>query len=961
LKSKAECIGTDAQPSKRESKKKNVENIFKDYINGSDKFPLEPGRWGYLPQSLQTILRQVNADCQISKTNTNLKKNHPCLLRNGVEYSKNQSFIASISTIKYLKPNNSIPSIQETKETIIESLTLDNFIKYQNGNLVTNFNNPTAKVNTKKEIYTSSKLHTKITNDEERFYFTKAVSAFENFIEFLRNENSVIDHTYLWDIISSPNPSIFETGVNLVIFQVTENDNRLQLLCPSNHYSNQFYDSAKPTIMLMQKDEYYEPIFSCIDIENKRKSSSSADRLKVNKFFKESDKNLSNTIRAVLSEIIKPNLKNCRPLDSMPDTYKERRPLLLYNLKEQLDQNKYSISKLVINFNSKVVGVIAENKYDKKHCFVPCYPSAISDTLKDNLDYVFMTDSTLWTTYDETFDFLVKLNSKSKSKSKSNSGAVEDDDSSIPCLPKYKIVDDKDMVVGILTETNQFIQVKKILEDKILSKRNIPSLKNNNYMFNELVSSDVKIMTTNRVDHKRVDYIKKLKLETNFYNVFRNTIRIALNTTDARHVKLREEIEALLDNNGIIYTMKLKQLDDLLRKLVDDKVTFSGDDKYYETVDEVSSCTVDDVDQCNSTSKVCAISENGKCVMILPEKNLITNKPNISIYYGRIADELLRYSRIKSFMFQPQSYISFGEVGYNLKEDEVILLESILTQEYFDTLIPSVTHEYVKSNSFDDATPSVSISYDNKITVATDENKAEIACEPIIKPITSSMWKKIFPITYKEASYEYGECIFAIINTLIQTTTGKKATIQSIQLDLYQEYNKIFDNYSNQIIDILSIEGKKNLTDQLRTNNISLKQMIYNDKYFLTTFDLWLLVNRYSIPTIFISQKTLLQTKYTDFAFVGHASDADTYAFIYVPVLKTGIIPTFKLIQNTETNYNISLSEISNKVIIEQAIRQKISIEDYLRDFVKISKPVKNKPRKILDKDEYVIEDDDEE
>jgi hypothetical protein len=606
-----------------------------------------------------------------------------------------------------------------------------------------------------------------------------------------------------------------------------------------------------------------------------------------------------------------------------------------------------------------VVGVIAENKYDNsKRCFVPCYPSAITDALKDNLDYVFMTDSTLWTSYDETYDFLVKLSIKSKNKSKSGAG----DDSTIPCLPKYKIVDDKDMVVGILTETNQFVQVEKIPEDKIIPKRNIPSLKNNNYMFNEIVSSDVKIMTTEHVDHKRVDYIKKLKLETNFYNVFRNTIRIALNTTDAKHVKLREEIESLLENNGIIYTMKLKQLDDLLRKLVDDKVKFNGDDKYYELVDEVSSCMVDDVDQCSSTSKVCAISENGKCVMILPEKNLITNKPNISIYYGRIADELLRYSRIKSFMFQPQSYISFGDVGYNLKEDEVILLESILTQEYFDTLIPSVTHEYVKSNSFDDAVPSVSISYDNKVTVATDENKAEIACEPIIKPITSSMWKKIFPITYNEVSYEYGECIFTIINTLIETKTGKKATIPSIKLHLFEEYSKIFEaDVSNKIIDILSMEGKKNLTDQLRTNNISLKQMIYNDKYFLTTFDLWLLVNKYSIPTIFISQKTLLQTQYTEFAFVGHASDADTYAFIYVPVLKMGVIPTFKLIQNSEANYNISLSEISNKDIIEQALRQTTSIEDYLRVFVKISKPVKHKnPRKLLE-DEYTIGDDDDE
>ena len=67
------------------------------YVKGPDKFPLDPGRWGYLPVEMQTILHEVNADCQVSKTNTNLKDDHPCLLRHGIEINQNQSFIACIS------------------------------------------------------------------------------------------------------------------------------------------------------------------------------------------------------------------------------------------------------------------------------------------------------------------------------------------------------------------------------------------------------------------------------------------------------------------------------------------------------------------------------------------------------------------------------------------------------------------------------------------------------------------------------------------------------------------------------------------------------------------------------------------------------------------------------------------------------------------------------------------------
>ena len=49
-----------------------------------------------------------------------------------------------------------------------------------------------------------------------------------------------------------------------------------------------------------------------------------------------------------------------------------------------------------------------------------------------------------------------------------------------------------------------------------------------------------------------------------------------------------------------------------------------------------------------------------------------------------MADELIRYSRIKSFIFQPQTYLSFGSIGYNLRDNEIIVIQSLLTKDYFD-------------------------------------------------------------------------------------------------------------------------------------------------------------------------------------------------------------------------------------------------------------------------------------
>ena len=36
-----------------------------------------------------------------------------------------------------------------------------------------------------------------------------AITSYTNFISFLNDKNSIIDHTYLWDIITSPNKNLF--------------------------------------------------------------------------------------------------------------------------------------------------------------------------------------------------------------------------------------------------------------------------------------------------------------------------------------------------------------------------------------------------------------------------------------------------------------------------------------------------------------------------------------------------------------------------------------------------------------------------------------------------------------------------------------------------------------------------------------------------------------------------------
>jgi len=934
IQAKKECSGETSQPIKE----KKVDEKEDEYIKGPDKFPLDPGRWGYLPPEMQSILREVNADCQISKTNTNLKQNHPCLLRHGVQLNKTQSFIACLAdVIFFAKPQidksrgtAEILSIKEMRERIIKSLNLDMFIKYQNGNLVTDFKSYSSNVSdalvTK---YNTTDLYKKIKTDDELFYFKTVITAFENFIQFLSDDNAIIDHTYLWDIVSMPNRYLFPSGVNLVIFKLPHDDitNNVQLLCPTNHYSTQFYQARKPTIILIKEGEFYEPIYSY---------TTNANKLIIAKEFKEYDPQLSQTMRAVIKEIIKPVLNTlCKPLMSMP-TIKVKQSLLPHTIIEHLETYKYVIKKYVMNFNNKIIGIVAEEPMvDGITGFIPCYPSVIHDIWENNPDFVFMTDKTLWNNYDDTITFLTNLYNRSKKKRPT---------ADIPCKPILKVVEDN-MVVGVLTETNQFIQLSiPISELEITSVNDIPSLRNNNYIVNSksktnpMVSVDVNISTTNNVDNERIDYIQRIKMETNFYNVFRNTIRILLN--DYNNIKIREQIEQLLKNTFLIYSEKLNKIDTLLKQLVNGTIQFNGDDNYYKLIKDISTCVVKNNDECRKAGNLCAVTRDENCNLILPEKNLMTRKDNQDIYFGKMADELIRYSRVNKFMFQPQTYLSFGKVQYNLRDNEIILLQSLLTQEYFEGLVPVVINKYVTNNSYDEVEPVITQLYDNSFKLPS--NVTGINCTTILNKIKSDVWSKCFPKDYKELSYSGNVyCTFQCIIDIIEKKTKQVKSISDIKHELYKEYKIHLDNgQRDKLVDILILEGKKALGTQVKAETLLFDDFIYASNYFLTPLDLWVLVNKYKIPTIFISSKNILQTNYANREFVGYSKPdymTDAYIFIVIPGLKNEQVPEFKLIIDESNNYLIPFNKLQEDCIdnMRQSFDNKVSINEYLDTFIK--------------------------
>ena len=67
---------------------------------------------------------------------------------------------------------------------------------------------------------------------------------------------------------------------------------------------------------------------------------------------------------------------------------------------------------------------------------------------------------------------------------------------------------------------------------------------------------------------------------------------------------------------------------------------------------------------------------------------------------------MIRYKRIRLFMLDNKKYLNISNVDYSVNDDEVIILNSVLTDEYFEGLEPFQKNKYAKNIPYELANPS---------------------------------------------------------------------------------------------------------------------------------------------------------------------------------------------------------------------------------------------------------------
>lgn len=857
---------TDAttKPSSILSKRTDINSL---YVISFDVCPLQKRRWGFLPVCAQKFL-EINYS-SVVYNNHYIKSGSPCFLRFGVENTNTQSFISCISELYAYKWGLSVsPSVAEMKQILANSITLDNYIKYHNGSLVSIFRPTSTDLdNVNLTPYSETKFFSTIdlADRVQMDFLENTVASFENFKNFLTGEETTIDHTYLWDMITDNNPKLIKGGCNLVILNVPNDDitDNIEMICPSNSYSSNKYNVSLETFILIKQDGFYEPIFMYEErknIVNYRKT-----------FLYDSS---PNTILRLLEIIEKTTDKYCSPVTlKKHKMYKFVKNIDATSLIEKLNDNSYNVYKQVLNYQAKtigfVIGKLNVNTYSTKKellkntIFLPCLPSAI----KHVIEPVYMDDPTIWRDYHTTLSMFQELKTES--------------DGELLCGLICKVVDDG-IVVGVLTETNQFIQLNPpiILEDTLNDGLEIIYNSNHN-------EADIAAATSSGIDSHRETEIIKISLESSFYYSFRVMVRRLLNQYD--NIDLRNKLLLLLTDARRSYMAKLNTVKNFIGIMISSTIVFSEFDiSCINEIGKIKNRYTDFNIGINPDEKYCFLqSASNKTTnqLIVPKLNLVSGLDNEDMYILRITDEIIRYKRIQLFMFNPTIYLNTAKIHYNINTDEMLVLQSLLNGDYFKKLIEYNTSDNIKNLVYENAEPE-GINVDNyRMTVDLDEQQ-QMTSVKFIKKHTSgdvnmecvadvrkiignkqnSLWARIFPATVSEIIFKPSPfCSFEIVIRILQQYTNVKVTVQYVKEYLCSMYHKYIPKYNSKIIKILRMQGKRDISKRLVRENVSIDSVVFEDNYYLTDLDLWMIFENSKIPVIVFystSCKTMVNTNW---------------------------------------------------------------------------------------------------
>ena len=850
----------------------------------------------------------------------------PCLLRRGIKQDNRTSFVSAIADVY-----SENMSGKDFLKLLTSSITIDNFVRYNNGNLVQLFKDKITSQDVLDDIdiarFSDSKMYNNIdiSNPKHNNYLKTAVKSYTNFINYLNDKNAIIDHTYLWDIICSPDKNIFIQGVNIIIFDITQTDStdNVNIICPTNDYSDKFFDPDKKTILLVKQDKYYEPIYAVEDTKLK---------FSVTKMFNLKNKDFLPELKRILTTISRSLVEKCSPKPSIKVVdFKKNLPL--QNVINIVIGLKFEIDYQVVDYNNKVIGIYITR--EDVYGYLPTYPSAIHSDYDTPIKFM---DDVEWSDYNTTKTFLETVYVESKNK--------------IACLPRVKVIEDK-MIVGILTNGNQFVKLDKpevdSYDDDLVKQEE-----------RDYLSADMKIQDYTRDESARLDTIRNIELEESFYKMFRNILRN--NLAKRENLNNKNKIIETLADKSILYLQKLENIDGIVREVMDTSVIFSEmGERVLANIKEIINCNEREND-CKDIN-YCMVSDGKTCMQVLPIKNLINGLDNRELYYAKVADELIRYKKINQFIINSEKYLSLSKIEYSLNENEILIIQSMLNQKFFEGLIATRENNYVNYRVYDRVNPDKSKFYNNEVSlddVKEEEYEREgiedvvditdSGCSLTKKQLIGYLQEQFPPKTY-EIYYKtpLSICSYEIILNILRDFDKKfqRFSIIDLKKNLVEIYKYYRDNVKLLIILLIEL-NKKVVLERVLDEIVTMDEMLLSDDYYLTYVDMILIAKYYNLPIILISSMPIVEKLLKDNIIIPNKVQTDKWYFIKVPSVVTRVkkndFPIYKLLTYSG-NLRIDVDVVSRDLRenIEKDLSDPRDILTFLLDNIKPKKKYKLK------------------
>jgi len=845
--------------------------IGKTPILNPDTKKVPAGKIAFLQYAVQHFLNVDYTNKYTTINNaTQLNDNVKIFVRYGIGQGTHSTLLECIADLL------GTPASQIGKQ-LADAVSLDDFVRFGNASFTAVFRPPTIEIGDENTIvdnnndvwtkdetgkwknpklaypskiismkinpdnYSNTELYKtmKSLSEESEELFWESFAAYEIYKLYLMNPTSIVDYTYIWDLISMPNTKLFEKGLNIVIMELPRKDitDSIDLICPTNTYSKTKFDINKNTVFLIKTtfmfDDklHFEPVY-LFDETTK----------KITRTFAKTTNNLKPIIR-----MLNKTLNNyCLPKQSMPDVYEYKQPILLDELKTILKELSYSIVCQVLNYQGKTIALQVKNPKTNKQICVPCNPSAPLVGIEKK----YMDNEELWKDYETTRNELEMLYAASGQK--------------IPCNPMLKMIEDKMMIIGILTWTNQLVPINppvgNIQGDGLKS---MPTDRHAAY-------TDVTLTRTTEGNAKRLEIIRNAKLENQMYSLFRATIKSLL--AKPENYKHRDYL--------IIETKTVRPRKENIQNIVKRLVKLTRGIMVFEDFDEN---TRESLGKMNDMLYTCKKDDRGRtksalfsdgCKLIMPQNNLLVpTRDNRLLYYYRIADELLRFRQYSNFILNSKQILNTGNTEYKVNNDEFIVLESSLTSNYYENQPEFVVNKYMSGEiPFELATAEKKITEPNTISLEVQRegesvsnidllhNCIDDAIDLIGDPNVIFWIKDVFKVK-KGNKYEIKfkptpECSFGpILKILKETSNMDFNNTDDVRDVLWNSYRELFDGGDEEVIlsKIVKIMKEKQGKYAMMAHIDSVEKfetLVRSSEYFMTTLDLYVVAQKMKLPII---------------------------------------------------------------------------------------------------------------